>query len=136
MIRKINIIGVGLLIIQLVFASVGYAKGLHLHKKAGSFIVHFKTEKAPFVGENPVKVEIEDANKNMLVDPKTKIKINYSMPAMPGMPAVSYDTEAGLKDKAYEAKLDLSMSGSWGITVKILMPGKTPVTAKFTMDAR
>lgn len=133
--KKINITGAGLLIMLFIFAGVSYAKGLHVHKKAGSFIVHFQTEKAPFVGENTVKVEIEDADKNMLADPKIKVKINYSMPAMPGMPAVSYDTEAVLKDKAYEAKLDLSMSGSWSITVKILMPGKTPVTAKFTMDA-
>ena len=134
--KKINIIGAGLLIMLLIFAGVSYAKALHLHKKAGSFVVHFRAEKAPFVGENPVKVEIEDADKNMLADPKTKVKINYSMPAMSGMPAMSYDTEAALKDKAYEATLNISMSGSWNITVKILMPGKTPVTAKFTMDAR
>ncbi len=134
--KKINIIGAGLMIMLLIFAGASYAKGLHVHKKAGSFTVHFQTEKAPFVGENPVKVEIEDANKNMLTDPKIKVKINYSMPAMPGMPAMSYDTEAVLKGKAYEAMLDLSMSGSWNITIKVLMPEKKPVTAKFTMDAR
>ncbi|MBI4838674.1 MAG: FixH family protein, partial [Nitrospirae bacterium] len=82
------------------------------------------------------KIEINDADNNMIADAKTKVKINYSMPAMPGMPAMSYAAEAALKDKAYEATLDLSMSGSWNITVKILMPGKTPVTVKFTIDAR
>ena len=57
------------------------------------------------------------------------------MPAMPGMPAMNYKTNAVLSGNKYMAKLDLSMSGAWNIVVKITNGGKTS-TVKFNIDAQ
>jgi len=62
------------------------------------------------------------------------VKVDYSMPAMPGMPAMNYKTNAALEGNKYAAKLDLSMSGSWSIAVKITKDGQTS-TVKFNIDA-
>jgi hypothetical protein len=56
------------------------------------------------------------------------------MPAMSGMPAMNYKTNAELKDNAYKAKINLSMTGSWNIAVKIIKGGKT-ASMKFSIDA-
>jgi hypothetical protein len=57
------------------------------------------------------------------------------MPAMTGMPAMNYKTDAVLKGDEYEATLGLSMGGSWNIAVRITRAGKT-ATMKFTVDAK
>ena len=57
------------------------------------------------------------------------------MPAMPGMPAMNYKTDALLQGVEYKAVMGLSMSGSWNIAVKITKAGKT-ATLKFTVDAK
>jgi hypothetical protein len=57
------------------------------------------------------------------------------MPAMPGMPAMNYKTDADLKGSVYKGTMNLSMSGPWNIAVKISKAGKTS-TAKFSIDAR
>ena len=63
------------------------------------------------------------------------VKVDYSMPAMPGMPAMNYKTDASLSGRKYTAKMNLSMSGSWNIAVKITKGGKTS-TVKFNVDAQ
>ena len=63
-----------------------------------------------------------------------KVRIEYSMPAMPGMPAMNYKADAELKGYEYKAKMNLSMSGAWNVAVKITRGGKT-TTVKFNVDA-
>lgn len=63
-----------------------------------------------------------------------KVKVECSMPAMPGMPAMNYKTDAELKGDVYKAKMNLAMSGSWNIAVKISRGGKI-TTVKFNVDA-
>ncbi len=55
-------------------------------------------------------------------------------PAMPGMPAMNYKTEAPLRGGVYSAKMTLSMAGSWNVTVKVTKGGKTSMM-KFSVDA-
>ena len=64
-----------------------------------------------------------------------KVKVEYSMPAMPGMPASNYKTDAALKGSEYKAKINLSMPGSWDIAVEITRGSKTE-TAKFNVDTQ
>ncbi len=123
-----------LAMLLLLVAGIAFAKDYEVTKKTGEYDVVVKIDKnPPVVGDNNVKVMIKDAAGKAVAD--AKVVIDYSMPAMPGMPAMNYKTDAELKGGDYAAKMDLSMSGSWNIAVKITKGGKTS-TAKFTVDAK
>ncbi|MBI5074519.1 MAG: FixH family protein [Nitrospirae bacterium] len=113
---------------------VAIAKDYEVKKKAGDFDVEVRIDKnPPVVGDNNIAIEIKDASGKDVSD--VKVIVDYSMPAMPGMPAMNYKTDAELKGKVYKAVMNLSMSGPWNIAVKITKAGKTS-TAKFTVDAK
>jgi hypothetical protein len=102
-------------------------------KKVGEYDVEVKIDKnPPVVGDNNIEIGIKDASGKYVID--AKVKVEYSMPAMPGMPAMNYKTDTELKGDEYKAKINLSMSGSWNIAVKITRSGKT-ATMKFNVDA-
>lgn len=123
-----------LVLILLFTAGVAYAKDYEVTKKAGDYNVEVKIDRnPPVVGDNNMKIEIKDASGKYVTD--AKVVVDYSMPAMPGMPAMNYKADAELKGDEYKAKMNLSMSGSWNIAVKITRAGKTS-TMKFTVDAK
>ncbi len=120
-------------LILLLIAGIAYAKDYEVKKKAGDYDVEVKIDKnPPVVGDNNIKVEIKDSAGKYVTD--AKVKVEYSMPAMPGMPAMTYKTDAALKGNEYKAKMNLSMSGAWNVAVKIIRGGKT-TTVKFNVDA-
>ncbi len=120
-------------LILLLIAGLAYAKGYEVKKKAGDYNVEIKIDKnPPVVGDNNIEIEIRDASGKYVTD--AKVKIDYVMPAMPGMPAMNSKTDAELKGNAYKAKMNLSMSGAWNIAVKISRGGKI-TTVKFNVDA-
>lgn len=121
-------------LILLLVAGIAYAKDYEVKKKAGEYDVEIKIDKnPPVVGDNNMEIEIKDASGKYVTD--AKVKVEYSMPAMPGMPAMNYKTDAALKGNEYKATMNLSMSGAWNIAVKIIRGGKT-TTVKFNVDAR
>ncbi len=121
-------------VILLLMAGIAYAKDYEVKKKAGEYNVEVKIDKnPPVVGDNNIEIEIKDASGKYVTD--AKVVVEYSMPAMPGMPAMNYKADAELKGNEYKAKMNLSMSGSWNIAVKITKAGKTS-TMKFTVDAK
>lgn len=120
--------------ILLFAAGVAYAKDYEVTKKAGDYNVVVKIDKnPPVVGDNNVSIEVTDASGHHARD--AKVIVEYSMPAMPGMPAMNYKADAESKGDTYNTKMNLSMSGSWNIAVKITRAGKTS-TMKFTVDAK
>ena len=122
-----------LTIILLLIAGIAYAKDYEVKKKAGEYDVEIKIDKnPPVVGDNNIEIEIKDASGKYVTD--AKVKVEYSMPAMPGMPAMNYKTDTELKGYEYKAKMNLSMSGSWNVVVKITRGGKT-TSVKFNVDA-
>jgi outer membrane translocation and assembly module TamA len=122
-----------LTIILLLIAGIAYAKDYEVKKKAGEYDVEIKIDKnPPVVGDNNIAIDIKDASGKYVTD--AKVRIEYSMPAMSGMPAMNYKTDTELKGYEYKAKMNLSMSGSWNIAVKITRGGKT-ATVKFNADA-
>ena len=126
-------LGVMVLVLLLV-AGIAYAKDYEVKKKAGEFDVQVAIDKnPPVVGDNNVKIEIKDSAGKYVSD--AKVVVDYGMPAMPGMPAMNYKADAELKGNEYKAKMNLSMSGSWNVAVKITRTGKTS-TMKFTVDAK
>lgn len=121
-------------LILLLIAGIAYAKDYEVKKKAGDYDVTVKIDKnPPVVGDNNISIEIKDASGKHVTD--AKVKVEYSMPAMPGMPAMNYKADAELKGHEYKAKMNLSMSGAWNVAIKITRGGKI-ATAKFNVDAR
>lgn len=121
-------------LVLLLAAGAAYAKEYEIQKKAGEYDVTVRIDRnPPIAGDNNVTIEIKGAGGNTVQD--AKVKVEYSMPAMPGMPPMNYKTDAVLKGDAYKAMLGLSMAGSWNVTVKITREGKTS-GMKFTVDAK
>ncbi|MDA8078697.1 MAG: FixH family protein [Nitrospiraceae bacterium] len=115
-------------------AGVAYAGNYEVRKKAGEYDVAVTIDKnPPVVGDNNITVAVKDASGRDVTD--AKVKVDYSMPAMPGMPAMNYKADAELNGTGYKTKINLSMSGSWNVALKITRAGKTS-TAKFTVDAK
>ncbi len=120
--------------VLLLAAGFAYAKDYEVQKKAGEYDVTVRIDRnPPVVGDNNVAIEIKGAGGHHVKD--AQVKVEYSMPAMPGMPPMNYKTDAVLKGDVYKATLGLSMAGSWNITVKIAREGKTS-NMKFTVDAK
>ena len=119
---------------MLFISCIAYAKDYEVNKKAGEYDVMVRIDKnPPVVGDNNITIEIKDTSRKYVTD--AKVVVEYSMPAMPGMPAMNYKTDTELKGNEYRAKMNLSMSGSWNIAVKITRAAKTS-TMKFTVDAK
>jgi len=125
------------MMMALVFFLVGglaIAKDFAVTKKAGDYTVLVTMDKnPPTTGDNNVAVSVKDSAGADVTD--AKVSLEYSMPAMPGMPPMNYKTTMELAGKQYKTKANFSMSGSWNMTVKIVRGGKT-AQAKFTVDAR
>lgn len=127
--KKIAIVSMVLLLI----AGIAYAKNYEVTKKVGEYTMSATIDKnPPVVGDNNITIEVKDAVGKAVTD--AKVKVDYSMPAMPGMPAMAYKTEAVLNGSSYQAKMNLSMAGSWNVAVKTVRSGKT-ATMKFSVDA-
>lgn len=122
-----------LLVVLGLVAGPVYGKDFEVSKKAEDYSVLIKIDKNPPVaGDNLVTLEIKDGAGKIVND--AKVKVEYGMPAMPGMPAMSYKADAELKGNEYKAKMNLSMAGSWNVTVQIIQ-GEKVRKARFTVDA-
>lgn len=121
-------------LIMLLTAGAAYAKDFKIKKKAGEYNVEARIDKnPPVVGDNNITIEIKDDKGKYVTD--AKVRVDYSMPAMPGMPPMNYKVDAVLKGDEYRATMSLSMSGPWNIAVRITRGGKT-TTMRFNIDAR
>lgn len=128
--KKLMLIGMAVLL----SAGVVFAKNYEVKKKAGDFDVVVTIDKNPPVtGDNNVTVSVKDTGGKVVKD--AKVIVDYSMPAMPGMPAMNYKADAVQKGDEYKAVMNLSMAGSWNIAVKISAGGKNG-SLKFTIDAK
>ena len=111
-----------------------FAKDYEVKKKAGEYDVVVTIDKNPPVtGDNGVTVSVKDASGKVVAG--AKVVVEYSMPAMPGMPPMNYKADAVQKGDVYMATMNLSMAGPWNITVKINAGGKSG-SLKFTIDAK
>lgn len=128
--KKLMMIGLAVLL----SAGAAVAKDYEVAKKAGAFDVVVTIDKNPPVtGDNGVTVTVKDAAGTAVKD--AKVVVDYSMPAMPGMPPMNYKTDAVAKGDGYAATMNLSMAGPWNIVVKISAGGKSG-SMRFTIDAK
>lgn len=124
-----------LLLVLLLAAQAGYAKDWVLTKEAGDYTVEVRIDKNPPVySENKVTVAISDKDGAPVKD--AAVRIEYSMPPMPGMPPMDYKADAELKKDKYVATMTPGMSGSWNITVKFKRPEGKVEKMGFTVDVR
>ena len=124
----------GTVILAILFLAFGlaYAKDYTVTKKVGSYMVQVRMDKnPPITGKNNIEINLQDAAGAEVTD--ATVVVEYSMPAMPGMPAMNYKTKTETKNKKYMATVDFSMSGAWNINVKITRAGKTQ-SVKFNVD--
>lgn len=127
-------IGIALPVILLITGIV-YAKDYDVRKKIDKYDVEIKIDKNPPVaGDNNIEIRIKDTSGEYVRD--AKVRIEYSMPPMPGMPPMTYKADTELRDNKYSGIINLSMSGSWNISIKITRGGKTLPAVKFNVDAR
>ena len=125
---------IAVVVAMLLFGGAVFAKDYEATKKAGDLTIEMKIDRnPPAMGTNNMDIAVKDASGKALTD--AAVAVEYGMPAMPGMPAMNYKTDAQLKGGTYKAAMNLSMSGSWNIAVKVTRAGKTQ-TAKFTIDAK
>jgi hypothetical protein len=123
-----------LMLMVLMLAGTVYAKYYEVTKKAGDLTVEIKIDRnPPATGTNNMDIVVKDASGKAVTD--AKVLVEYGMPAMPGMPAMNYKTDAQAKGETYKAAMNLSMGGSWNISIKVTKASKTQ-TAKFTVDAK
>lgn len=122
------------IMLALLVAGTAAAKDYEVTKKAGDYNVVVKMDRnPPTTGNNNLSVTIKDVKGADVTD--AKVSVEYSMPAMPGMPAMNYSTKTEPAAKEYKAKVNFSMSGSWNMVIKIVRADKT-TQVKFTVDAR
>ena len=115
-------------------AGFAMARDYEVTRKAGDYNVVVKIDKNPPVtGDNNLSLGVKDAKGANVSD--AKVTVDYSMPAMPGMPAMNYKANTELKGSEYKAKINFSMSGAWNMVVRINRGGKT-VQTKFNVDVR
>ena len=120
--------------ILLLSAGLVWAKDYDIQKKAGDLSLVVTMDKNPAVtGENGISVVVKDSAGKEVTD--AGVKIEYTMPAMPGMPPMNYGAVLALKGNVYQGKLNFSMAGPWNIVVKIVRSGKT-VSTKFSVDVQ
>jgi hypothetical protein len=128
--KKFAMIG----LVLLLAAGTVYAKGYEIQKKAGEYDVTVTFDRnPPTASDNAVAIVVKDASGKIVKD--AKVKVEYTMPAMQGMPAMNYKADAALQGDEYKTTLGLSMSGSWNLALKVTRAGKT-ATMKFTVDAK
>jgi hypothetical protein len=121
-----------ILSVLLLAFGLAYAKDYAVTKKAGNYMVQVRMDKnPPITGKNNIEIGIQDKAGGEVSD--ATVLVEYSMPAMPGMPAMNYKTKTETKNKKYMATVDFSMSGAWNINIKITRAGKTQ-SVKFNVD--
>ncbi|MGD0230995.1 MAG: FixH family protein [Syntrophorhabdales bacterium] len=123
------------IIIAMLLLVVGVVYGATtITKKAGEYTIDVTIDRnPPTAGKNNVDITVKDRMGTTVSD--AKVLVEYSMPAMPGMPPAHYKTDAVLKGERYRAVIEPSMAGPWNVAIKVIRAGKTD-TAKLTLDVK
>jgi hypothetical protein len=121
-------------IVLILMVGTAWGKNYEVTKTVDGYTVKVEIDKNPPIqGDNNLSLTIKDGSGKIITD--AKVKIEYSMPAMPGMPAMNYKADPTLKGNEYKAKLNFSMAGSWGIVVQITQAEKVK-KVKLNVDVK
>ncbi len=88
----------------------------------GEIKIVITSDQPPHVGINKWKLKVYQNGKPVT---DAILKINGYMPPMPGMPEMSFDYPVKKVGDYYQSDVNLSMGGTWQITVTVEKEGKT-----------
>jgi len=121
-----------LILLLLLSANAAYARPYEVERKVGGYSVVMKIDRNPPVaGDNNVSIEVTDVSTGCACN--ATVVIEYSRPAMPGMPPLHYKADTVLKRGRHIGRISLSAAGFWNIAVKITSQDKA-WTTNFTVD--
>jgi len=84
-----------------------------MHDKDG-YAIGLSSQKPLIVGNNTIKIAFFKEGKKVDV----KVKVKFFMPEMPGMPYMESKDKGKTKEGVYDAKVNLSMAGTWQYQLK------------------
>ena len=84
-----------------------------MHSTNG-YDVGVSSKKSLIVGNNTIKVALFKDGKKV----DAKVKVKFFMPEMPGMPYMESKDKGKTTEGVYNAKINLSMSGTWQYQLK------------------
>jgi len=84
-----------------------------MHSTEG-YDVGVSSEKSLVVGNNTIKIALFKEGKKV----DAKVKVKFFMPEMPGMPYMESKAKGKTTEGVYDAKINLSMSGTWQYQLK------------------
>lgn len=95
---------------------------------SGGYKAVIESDQPPHVGINKWKIKIYKPDSKLMTG--AKVSVSGYMPPMPGMPEMSFDYPVVDKGSYYEADVNLSMGGTWQITITA-QKGNEKVSFKF-----
>jgi len=111
-----------------------FAGGMEIKRKVGVYDVEVRLKRdPPVVGDNPIEIEIKDADGKCIAD--AKVMVNYYMPPMPRMAPMNYKIDVPLNGRKYETTMDFIMAGPWYIAIILKRDGKS-LRTRFSVDAQ
>ncbi|WP_104625007.1 FixH family protein [Helicobacter felis] len=103
--------------------SLGSLQAWDLKIKAKEVDTLLKSDQKPVSGNNHFTLSPTLKGKPLK---GAQVKVKFSMPEMPGMPAMHENAQVKEKDGVYDVKVNLPMGGTWQIKVDIkTKEGKT-----------
>jgi hypothetical protein len=132
-VKKVYLVIMTLVIAMAVVA--GCSKGYESTKTVGDVGITLKAERYPLAkGDNALSAKVVDKAGNAISD--ATVQARYYMPAMPGMAAMEFTSQASLNGSAYAFGANIPMEGGWKVDISVTQPGKPAVSATFNVDAR
>ena len=123
------------LIVLFFSTGIAFSKNLEIEKTVDDYKVQASIDKnPPVVGKNNIDVRITNNSGETIND--AQVMVFYSMPAMPGMPAMNYNIEAKKDGTSYRTAIDLSMAGPRNIQIKFKRGSEAIKNIKFSIDVR
>jgi hypothetical protein len=113
----------------------GCSKGYESQKNADGLNITLRANRYPLVkGDNNLSVTVKDSSGKKVTE--AKVDIRFYMPPMPGMAPMESSIQPQLKGSEYPFTVNVAMEGGWKIDATVTLPGKTPTSATFNVDAR
>jgi hypothetical protein len=114
--------GMLLLLVGVVIFSCSKKEAYKKELLSDSYKIVITSDQPPHVGINKWKIYVYKKDGSQITD--AVVKINGYMPPMPGMPEMSFDYPVKNTGQFYESNVNLSMNGTWQITVSVERNGK------------
>jgi hypothetical protein len=109
----------GILVAMLTTAGLCWAEGFQLTGKTESYTAKVTfLEGLPVKGSNKVRIDVVNNSSKSVKD--AQVEIEYLMPSLSGKrPMMDYHAVAKRVSDAYEATLDLDMTGEWKMILSV-----------------